>query len=251
MGKSDRTCYYCGKKATTKEHVPPKQMFKGFDCDSITVPSCIEHNCTKSGEDQAIVTVFLIPIKNYIEAKIQIENNLSLNILKATNVAKHSFERTKNRVLKKPFLDEMPDEIKHLPDVGFLKAPIKLYDWIKKLTAGIVYDGIGHHDPSIDWDKIDCWSTEYYDSKLATNQKAKLDLLLKYDEFRKWFDSKNWIKGWSAYPRQYPADIYSFYFCFDFEDITIKHCFYKNYNCYASFKTSFANKNILLNKLKA
>lgn len=251
MTKSDKRCYFCGRYATTKEHVPPKQMFRDFDCDSITVPSCAEHNCEKSGEDQAIVSVFLIPIKNYIEASTRNKNNFSKIILKATSVASSSFERTKYRVLSKPFLDQMPEEIKHLPNIGFLKAPIKFNNWIRKLTAGIMYNGIGCFDDSINWETIDCWSTEYFDSKLSSNQKDKLNLLVKYDEFRKWLDAKTWIKGWSAYPRNYPTDIYSFYFCFEFGDITIKHCFYKNYNCYASFKTTSENKNILLDKLKS
>jgi hypothetical protein len=41
-------------------------MFRGFPCDSITVPSCYEHNSAKGGADQAIVSTFLVPLKNGI-----------------------------------------------------------------------------------------------------------------------------------------------------------------------------------------
>ena len=49
-------CYFCGGPATTMEHAPPKQMFRAFECDSITVPSCDEHNTRRSASDQAIVS---------------------------------------------------------------------------------------------------------------------------------------------------------------------------------------------------
>jgi hypothetical protein len=39
-------------------------MFKGFECDSITVPSCDRHNSAKGGNDQAIVNGLLIPLFN-------------------------------------------------------------------------------------------------------------------------------------------------------------------------------------------
>ncbi|HEY3289211.1 MAG TPA: hypothetical protein VGK87_03695, partial [Anaerolineae bacterium] len=54
-----KTCYYCGKPATSLEHVPPRMMFSGFDCGSITVPSCATHNTHKRGHDQAIVNMML------------------------------------------------------------------------------------------------------------------------------------------------------------------------------------------------
>lgn len=62
------TCYYCGGKTTSDEHAPPRQMFRAFDCDSITVPSCETHNSAKAGRDQAIVSAFLIPTQNRIDA---------------------------------------------------------------------------------------------------------------------------------------------------------------------------------------
>jgi len=56
-------CYYCGKlpndKApSSKEHVPPKMMFKGFNCDSITIPACANHNTNKNIGDRAVVCIF-------------------------------------------------------------------------------------------------------------------------------------------------------------------------------------------------
>jgi hypothetical protein len=63
MAKGNQ-CYYCGVtlkkgKNKTKEHIPPKMFFNAFDCDSITVPSCSEHNMSKAGDDQVFISGFI------------------------------------------------------------------------------------------------------------------------------------------------------------------------------------------------
>jgi hypothetical protein len=63
----DAVCYWCGKLATSKEHVPPKCLFpeekdikgiynQSFRNNLITVPSCDEHNLNKSHEDEYLMT---------------------------------------------------------------------------------------------------------------------------------------------------------------------------------------------------
>ena len=57
------TCYYCGRPATSAEHVPPRCIFPerkdAFGVDRrknlITVPSCDEHNLRKSKEDEFLM----------------------------------------------------------------------------------------------------------------------------------------------------------------------------------------------------
>ena len=224
-------------------------MFRGFNCDSITVPSCINHNCTKGGADQAIVSALLTSIKNYAESNAKYKARMGVDLTKAIKMARSTFERTKNKVISKPFFDDMPDAKKHLPDIGFLKTPIKVSNWIKNLTAAIFYDGIQSYDPLVEWDKIESWSPDYIDSKLVSTAEDKILLIIQYDKFRNWLETKHWINGWSAYPRKYPQNIYCFFFSFDFDDITIKHRFYNNYNWYASFKPSPKTKEMLLKKL--
>lgn len=51
----DDACYYCGKKATTKEHIPPVCFFpKGSKFGLFTVPACDEHNNAKSKDDEYV-----------------------------------------------------------------------------------------------------------------------------------------------------------------------------------------------------
>ena len=61
-----QTCYACQNPATTKEHIPPLCLFPERkdiidDVDNrrnlITVPSCKEHNCNKSGDDEYLLYV--------------------------------------------------------------------------------------------------------------------------------------------------------------------------------------------------
>lgn len=55
---NSNVCYWCGKKATTREHVPPKSLFPSKTFDNkrwdklITVPSCEEHNSAKGQFDE-------------------------------------------------------------------------------------------------------------------------------------------------------------------------------------------------------
>lgn len=46
-------CVLCGVRlATTRDHVPPKGLFKGLDAQLITVPACSECNNGSSAEDE-------------------------------------------------------------------------------------------------------------------------------------------------------------------------------------------------------
>lgn len=56
-------CYRCNKRATTREHVPPRCLFPGrrdadgidYRSNLITVPSCDEHNLEKSSDDEFLM----------------------------------------------------------------------------------------------------------------------------------------------------------------------------------------------------
>lgn len=64
-------CYFCGKAATSDEHVPPKALFpKGKDLPEsrlyrknlITVRSCEEHNSEKSKDDEYLLYVLAMSL---------------------------------------------------------------------------------------------------------------------------------------------------------------------------------------------
>ncbi len=243
-----KKCYYCGKRATTKEHLPPKQMFKAFECDSITVPSCSEHNCSKSGEDQAIVSTFLMSFKNSLKMNQLINPKVKDAVLEALP----SFEFTKNRVESRHLFQSIKNELSNIPEIGFIKSPIKIKNWINTLTAGLVYDALNYFDENIEWEKMDCWSPDYVPSTNKVTDLDKYHTLKLIKDFGLWFDKKNkWILGWSAYPIQYPKEIYHFYVSINVDEIIFKHCFYQSYTWFAELKSSNKLNEKILNKIYA
>ena len=67
-------CYWCGKPATTREHVPPRCFFPDKDKEDIsniefhwenllTVPSCHDHNTKKSLDDEYLLA-HIAPARN-------------------------------------------------------------------------------------------------------------------------------------------------------------------------------------------
>jgi hypothetical protein len=149
MGKKHKgLCYYCGAQASSVEHVPPKQFFKGFSCDSITVPSCDKHNTRKSGNDQAIVSACLLALYNGSE-----RYSVEADITKAIETAKPSFVRAKRKAVSAPLISNPPEDLVDLPNVAHLAASADIRSWVRQLTAALVYDANQAFDPNIKWNE--------------------------------------------------------------------------------------------------
>lgn len=78
MGKQE-LCYWCGRPATSREHVPPKCLFpegkdlegidrKNYRKNLITVPSCDAHNLRKSNDDEYLLVCLASRVGNNIAA---------------------------------------------------------------------------------------------------------------------------------------------------------------------------------------
>ncbi len=122
----NKLCYFCGKPAISMEHIPPRQLFKGFSYDSMTVPSCSEHNNMKSGLDQAILSTFLRP---FLDPKLLRKQPAEMRIALAQNFK--TFQRTKNISSSQSLISDYK-----VSKVGHLNADIN--QWIKQLTAGLI-----------------------------------------------------------------------------------------------------------------
>lgn len=153
-------CYYCGDTSCSNEHAPPKQMFKAFECDSITVPSCEDHNSKKGGFDQAIVSAFLLPLSNSVG-----RYTLEKDVLEAIQVVQSSFERTKRRAIDSPLLKNPPKSLKELPNLAYLVPEIDISSWVRQLTAALVYDAVHAFDPTIIWNDTVVWSPDWVAAK--------------------------------------------------------------------------------------
>lgn len=69
--KEKGICYFCGKTAVSKEHVPPRSLYPNDDKFRYSlkkVPSCDEHNGKKSSLDNRMFT-FLVGTSNNVNKK--------------------------------------------------------------------------------------------------------------------------------------------------------------------------------------
>lgn len=230
MKHKHKACYFCGSVANSTEHVPPKQMFKAFTCDSITVPSCEEHNSKKSNADQAIVSAFLVPINNSI-GKYQYEDD----VLKAVDSGKEGFAHTKRFAVDSPVFKNPPKILENLPNLAFLVPPISIHNWVKQLTAAIVWDGLKQWDSRLEWKYALAWSREWVPatgpSSISVNE--FIEISQRYRLVENDLKKLKWISGWSASPRPYPRAIYYFDVCALKSDVIgFRHTFYNRYKWY-------------------
>ena len=244
-------CYFCGRPADTQEHVPPRLFFRGFDCDSITVPSCDEHNSAKSGTDQAVRDAMLLTYRSASPATRR-RWGLSPEVLLALDIAEPSFDRTKRVAVDTPLVTDVPPAA-DLPNVGYLPPSADIFTWVKQLTAALVFDAVRVFDSSIDWDSADVFPPNWYPSsqrkpvawkRAATVLKGRMSIARD-------IDSQLFRPGWSASPRPYPAAVYRFEICVRSADVVFRHSFYEAHCWYVRCAASENTIASLLSKIGA
>jgi hypothetical protein len=239
-------CYYCGAHPpSTQEHAPPKLMFSAFECDSITVPSCIEHNNGKSDKDRAIVTALLKSLYRTLECDIP-SNSFSPDVIKAIEHLKPNFAQA-NREVKDNSLLIDPELDFKIPAIG-----VSVDGWIRQLSAALVWSVSGEFDSTIKWDEALVWNSFY----LRTSRPMELlDIgwqVVMNQAAERSIERFDWKGGWSAYPRMYPSNIYNLSICFSptlvqviENEVAFRHQFYNCLNWYIWFAPSKKTRMVL------
>ncbi len=224
-GLEVKQCYFCGDSATSREHAPPQMMFKGFECDSITVPSCDLHNSKKSGRDQAIIHGFFKSLRYYYDT-------LEGDVLKAFNIAEPAFQYTKRTAVETKMFRNPSYQIGLLPRLAYLPSEIDMPGWVSQLSAAIVCDGTQSYDQSVKWEKIKVASPSWVPAAEpeSVDENKAISYFIKWDEVKNYLEKKSWRNGWSAHPRSYPRRIYKFRLHFSTSEIILNHIFYERYN---------------------
>jgi hypothetical protein len=246
-------CYYCGTKLTrgkngnkSAEHIPPKMLFQGFKCDSITVPSCPIHNLSKSNQDQTLISGLLqtLDAGNYI-----LHPDVMFAIQHETG--KSTFGLTKNKAKTRPFFKNPTGDLANLPPVSQIDYPTN--DWIKQITAGLVFDATQKYDSAINWDTAVIHSTAWYiGDPNGFEEQEGIELIHKAYEIAESWEDKNWLDGWSSQPKPYPPTIYRFYVAFGFDkpvSVCFKHVFYNSLTWYIEFQCSEVTRQPLGHKV--
>lgn len=261
-------------------------MFNLFDCDRITVPSCEQHNNNKSHKDQAIVTMLLSGIKQMIEYGLN-DSDLPENVLKILTQSDKHLEFAKRAVALKHLYTGPIAQTRHFPH---LAAEVDITEWMRQLTAalmwsvtGIPWDGEWATPISVfspDFVPFDGPSERQVHSYTARAEAAALAIeLVGYEAWTlidemdnlnleeipsfvgNFFDPammpllmRRWWHGWSAKPRAYPPDIYTFKIAFSQShkssgplSITFRHLFYTRIRWYVFFVSSCTSTRALVN----
>jgi hypothetical protein len=217
-------------------------MFKGFSCDSITVPSCDAHNTKKSHHDQAIVSAFLIPLHNMAQQLPDRRWNIGPDVIRAINRGRSAFPYTKRRAISSQLADHPLLKRVAMPDSVYVVPGVSIHDWVRQLTAALVFHATKAVDPELDWRRALVWSPDW----LSKPRGSEVSLEYAAAEFKssqalhdRITKEIAWRRGWSAIPRPYPRSIY----VFDVGLIgdtaaTIRHRFYSSYTWYAAFECS-------------
>jgi hypothetical protein len=227
-----RECYFCGKIASSKEHIPPKQVFKGLKINRITVPSCDEHNTSKSGEDEAIVKSMLLTIERNKEIILAPE------VVIALNEVKDHYNQVKGTVTEDAIYLDYDKKI------VCLDASVDLTKWIKELSAGMICYKIKCFDSNNNYKDSRVFERNSYskntkkliDFEKERNEKIRLQELSEIGE---------WNDGWIP-ESIYPDALYYFKYKFICSSIHIKHVFYRSFTYYNIIEISKETKNKLL-----
>ena len=242
---SATVCYYCGVNLTkgnkTNEHIPPKMLFKAFDCIPVTVPSCRAHNLDKSTVDQDMISGYLQPI--YEEKEVYRRAHPMVQRAVDFEASRSTFESTKNRVQ----MVTAPIALGHHRKVA--QVSLKIGPWIKQLTAGWVFDAAKTYDNTMVWRSA--VSSDSYMKGVPVQNEHDYKMRQARDlEAVEWLKTLKYYDGWSSpFPNNYPPAIYRFKVSVDLSDwVTFQHIFYGMYYWFVSFECSEATKQAIYAK---
>jgi len=215
-------CYYCGGKKNSREHLPPRQIFKGFRVDCMTVPSCDKHNTKKTGDDEVIVKSMLMALE---------KNGTSLNddVILALKIVKPHYHQVKRNVSERTLYRQNNKNY----DFIVLNPEVDLSDWIRKLSAGLIYYKTEFYDCRNQFDNSVVVERNSY-----PNHENPNDLSCFEEEYNKKkalariIENGNWTNGWNDTKNAYPETLYVFYYKLIGKIFIIKHIFYQQYTYY-------------------
>jgi hypothetical protein len=241
----EKQCYYCGAPVVSMEHAPPKQMFKMFPCDSVTVYSCDQHNSCKSGADDAVIKAMLISLCN----TSHLYPNRDLSVEKAIEEAKRYFPQVSSAVTTHHIIENAPENLN--AKLAHLAPSVNIRQWMCQLTAALVYNGSKKYDPTIQWHRAIVSSPEWLPAKPGPLDTERLAELLSGNQaLALLFESLDWQPGWPSGPRDFPVDIYRFQIHFASLLTIFKHQFFNSYTWYVGFDASRETKRKLIHKVR-
>jgi len=203
----NKSCYYCGADPpSNREHIPPKMLFKDFKYSSITVPSCEKHNNEKHSKDQGFVSSFMLSIQQLVNHGIGIKK-ISPTVLTAVMKGR---ENQLNKVgTFRDFFKNPPSKF-NFQNI-YIHSEVDMANWIRHISAGLIWSKIGKFEPAIDWQYSIVKSPNFipYNNPLPIVEAKKIALYMN-ESIRIINEDIDWKPGWYQKPHGYPNEIYNF-----------------------------------------
>jgi hypothetical protein len=240
----NKGCYFCGKPAISREHIPPKQVFSVYPCDKITVDSCYVHNNDKNTADDSVVRAMLMSLDNTSPAGPR-----HTLVVRAIESARRSFPLVK-RTVSLISVEKSPTDI--IGALAHLAPTVRIDDWVVQVTAGLVYDATKFFDKTIRWDSALFKSANYIPqpsgnidfNTFVRNLQTKMDGVLQS------LEELPWESGWPSGKQNYPAELYTFCFHFAPAVTVVRHTFFDAYAFYVGFESSLETRRKLIQKVR-
>jgi hypothetical protein len=234
-------CYFCGEKKTSKEHVPPEQIFKAVTCDKITVPSCDIHNTGKSGQDDSVIKAMLLSLDKEWPG-------IDPTITKSIELAKPHYDQVKKSVKLIQLLNE-PIGID--TNVAYIMPDVDIDNWLAKMSAALLYSGIKFYDSDNDLKNIFVFNATHYNS--VEDSLSPEEMLRQYvakNEIIDLFESIPWTEGWKSGKTNYPKELFNFYITIVDRMVFFRLHFFSNYLFYTGINVSEKTIKVLVVKRK-
>ena len=120
-----------------------------------------------------------------------------------------NYHRAEKEVDNKDFIINPTNNVDiKMPYIHLGKKVIQ--DWIKELTAALVWSLIGFYEPDLKWDESFVWSPGFFQSSGPFLLENAQQIIKGNNKLEQYYNDFTWYDGWSAFPKKYPADIYSF-----------------------------------------
>lgn len=235
--RNPSTCYYCGAPKINDEHVPPRSFFSGRNYRPIKVPACALHNNAKSGTDQAVLKAMLIPIMKakgtpWLERWYAENPACAAWVCSQIDILRHHKQTT----VIVPI--QVERGLEDIPPVAH--AQVDYDQWIRAITAGIVYAMSGRRLTSINWDTtlVECWDIVRGPRQSSLAPSAIIEHAKKMNKHYANTHATHWLPGSLPHPYRYPVNHYYFRIGFTGCEVTIEHVFLGLYRFWCTFVVS-------------
>lgn len=135
-GSSQKSCYFCGRPATSREHVPARGFFPpDMRKDLITVPSCELHNHAKSNDDEYVRTLISLAGSNQATHDI-IDGKVARSIKRNSKLIRTILEHSVPVTVRGEYTRAMPYDVQRVEQLIDAIARGLYYYEVKKIYRG-------------------------------------------------------------------------------------------------------------------